>query len=133
MPALGRSRAGHKAKRIGEAFEALIARSAARDDITAIRIPDSCRRVRRGASIQLMQIRSPFDYVLLRCGQAITMDAKTVDADTFSYSSICQHQIHSLSLCARDALQSGYLIWYRLSDRVVWHPAQTVTLPRRWL
>jgi penicillin-binding protein-related factor A (putative recombinase) len=121
MPTLGRVRAGHKARSIGQTFEKMIELSAARDNITAVRIPDSCKPTRRGASMGLVRIRSPFDYVLLSSGYGITLDAKTTAGSTFAFSDICQHQLHSLSRCADQAFLSGYLIWYRTPDMVAFH------------
>lgn len=121
MPTLGRIRAGHKARTVGSSFEEMIARAAARLNITAIKIPDSCRTIRGPRGIDLQRIRSPFDYVLLKGSIAVTLDAKTVEGSTFPYSSLCPYQLQSLALCGRDAFRSGYLIWFRSSDLITFH------------
>jgi penicillin-binding protein-related factor A (putative recombinase) len=74
----------------------------------------------------LIPVFTPFDYILFSQGYAITFDAKTVDANTFSYSQIEKHQVASLSRAAENALRSGYLIWFRPLDLVSFIPVSTL-------
>jgi penicillin-binding protein-related factor A (putative recombinase) len=122
MSALRRVRAGHAAKSFGRAFENLILSCAGRDAVTVIRIPDGCETRRGPRGLQLVRVRTPFDYVALKNGYAVVFDAKTVDGSTFPRSACTPHQLHSLGVCAVNAVRSGYVIWYRETDEVAFHP-----------
>jgi hypothetical protein len=132
MATLRKIYAGHTARAWGKKFEQMIELCASRDGITMIRIPDGCetRRGPHGKPI-IRRVRSPFDFVALKNGSAIIFDAKTVDGNTFSRSAITPHQMESLSRCAVDAQQSGYLVWYRFHDTVAFHPVEQLVAMKR--
>lgn len=113
-----RSRAGFRSKRNGQAFEEMVRYRATKIDATLIKIPDGCRRINSPGGIKLLPVKTPFDFVLMKRGYCITMDAKTVEEATFAYSQIDKQQLASLKTCDRDALRSGYLIWFRTPDLV---------------
>lgn len=122
MPTHTRQRAGHTARANGKIFEEMIFRAAARDNLTTIKIPDSCQPKYIRGKLENVRIRSPFDYVILSQHIAVTLDAKSTTGGSFPFSCIDPHQVRSLADCARDAYRSGYLIWYQDPDLFAFHP-----------
>lgn len=124
MPTIKRIRAGKIAKSIGRGFENICLGSAERDGMVLVRIPDGCEtrktRSREGWRNALIRVRSPFDYCLFFDGRAAVFDAKTIDANTFAYSSIDPYQLHHLKGCARAGVSAGYCIWFRPQNMVCW-------------
>jgi hypothetical protein len=129
VPTYARTKAGHKAKAIGQQFENMIMLWAARSDISCVRLPDGCKPFRGPKGISLKRVTTPFDFALFRSGRGIVMDAKTVMGHTFPYSAVTYHQIVSLVSCAH-AHRAGYLVWYRELDTVAFHPAAQLQLLR---
>jgi len=115
---LSRHKAGIKAKNFGQAFENILLNKASYENLSLIKIPDGCRRVNTPKGLRLIPVNTPFDFVLMQCGYAITFDAKTVDQFTFWYSLIDRKQLFSLNNCAKNSLRSGYLIWFRKPDLI---------------
>jgi len=125
MATIRRMRAGAKAKSIGSAFEHLILSSGSRDGVAIVRIPDGCQTKRwrgpNGLATKLIRVHSPFDFCAFHLGRSIVFDAKTIESGRFGHSAIKQHQLHYLNQCGRHVAASGYLIWYREEDAVIWH------------
>lgn len=121
MPTYRRVKAGRLAKAVGEQFENFIISRSRANNITCVRIPDGCKHVRGPKGYSLKRVPTPFDYVLLKNTKAVIIDAKTVDSEVFKYSSIIHHQMMSLYQCSKDALASGYLVWHRPIDRVIFY------------
>lgn len=113
-----KQRQGYDARRNGQVFEEMVRHRATRIDATLIKIPDGCRRVQGPKGLRLLPVTTPFDFVLMHRGYCITMDAKTTDNATFTYSQLDRQQLQSLYVCDQNALRSGYLIWFRKPDLV---------------
>ena len=130
MPTYKRIRAGAVAKQIGQRFEEILHNMCGHQAITCIRIPDGCKQARGPQGYKLLRVKSPFDFVLLKSGLAITVDAKTIDSERFTYSDIKQHQVQSLLNCAKNAHTSGYIVWHRPTDAVVFYSVFTLAALR---
>lgn len=121
---MGHRAGGIKAKREGKGFEAFIEKVSKMQDILAIRIPDSCRRIGPRPR-DLIQIKSPFDYILIsRNGDVCLCDTKTVDSKSFNHSAINMNQVSYLLAAQTRGVKSGYLICFRPLDMIVFYPAQ---------
>lgn len=116
--ATNRQRAGRLAKKAGEAFEQYFEAVCRRSQVTCVRIPDGCRSYKdRFGKLNLRRVKTPFDYMITKDGWTACIDCKTVDANTFSHSSIDPDQLRSLVETGK-SVPSGYLVWFRKSDKV---------------
>jgi penicillin-binding protein-related factor A (putative recombinase) len=104
--------AGKKAKIAGDNFESLFENQCLVQSISVVAIPNSCKRVSR---FKLIQIKSPFDFVLCYKKRAAFIDTKSTKQKTFSHSMIDQHQVRELSKLSPGGV-SGYII--ALLDKV---------------
>ena len=123
MPTFNKVRSGKIAKLAGQQFELILDQRCRSEGITAIRIPDGCRQVRSRNGYTLLRVATPFDFCLLYKTHAITIDCKTIEKNNFTHSNLKDHQVHSLYNCSKNALQSGYIIWYRDINEVYFHPS----------
>ena len=113
---------GLKAKQFGSAFEELFTVACNRSGMSCVRIPDGCRQYydKRSGRLALTRVQSPFDFLIARDGLAAVLDTKTVDAESFKFSDIVEHQLKSL-LSVGHSLNAGYLVWFRPLNLVVWY------------
>ena len=76
--------------------------------------------------------KSPFDFIIAKNGKAVFFDAKSLDATTFTRSACKPHQIDSLAGFEMSGLTSGFIVWLRQSNEVVFFRAsQLKALPPR--
>jgi hypothetical protein len=115
-----RQRAGKLAKDAGTTFEMLFEAHCNRHQIGFVKIPDGCRRVRTSWGVKLVPVRTPFDFVICKQGMAAALDCKTINKTRFSYTALDLHQLEALAKISAHIV-SGYIIWYRESDRVCFY------------
>lgn len=101
---------------MGALFENLFENRAKRGGITVTRMPDGCRQLGKD---KLIRVATPFDWILSYQGQACLIDTKTTDGDRFPFSKIEAHQARELLKHHEAGTIAGYVIWFRLSDEVV--------------
>jgi len=71
----------------------------------------------------LIQVKSPFDWVLSYQGKAAVIDTKSTANASFSNSGIDGHQVgHMLAHAVHNTI-GGYVVWLRLENQVVFIPA----------
>jgi penicillin-binding protein-related factor A (putative recombinase) len=99
--------AGLRAKRTGDYFENLLMFFAGRAGFNFIKIPSGCKTV---GGTKLIRVKSPFDFILSSKELTIFCDAKTTEANSFSFSQIDQDQVRNLALVKNDFSLSGYII-----------------------
>jgi len=128
MPPYSRHRSGRLAHKIGQTFETILGNVSRHQGICCIRIPDGCRQVRGAKGYQLLRVSTPFDYVLFLNGKSIVLDTKTVQAKTFTHSAIKDHQLRELNRCQPHVHSSGYLVWHRGVDQVVFYLSHLLTV-----
>lgn len=76
--------------------------------------------------------KSPFDFIIAKNGKVVFFDAKSLDATTFTRSACKPHQIESLAGFEMSGLTSGFIVWLRQSNEVVFFKAsQLKGLPPR--
>lgn len=107
---------GLKAKRQGQSFENIFEVACRNHGLAVTRIPDSCRRV--GAN-KLIQTKSPFDFVISYAGRSAMIDTKSCDGKAFPYSKIDPRQVLNLVDHEKEGTLSGYVVWLREIDAVV--------------
>lgn len=117
---------GRRAKALGTSWEAIIERKCIREQIMHVRIPDGCRQIGKQ---KLIRVRSPLDYVLIKEGKTVFLDAKTINADTLSYSFLhdsksTSHQLETMRRISVNKCRAGLLIWFRLSNIISFIDAQ---------
>ncbi len=110
-------------KEIGNGFEATFKQMAQMRGWAVVRIPDGCKHVGGGA---LIPVKSPFDYVLARDGDAIFLDCKQTASATFSHSEIAEHQMNELLSLECEGHRSGYMIFFSKSCQMVFFDATTL-------
>lgn len=114
---------GIQSKRSGDSFEKLFVHACQIYDFAITRIPDGCRQL---SNKRLIRIKSPWDFVISYQGHTALIDTKTVQGDTFPYSSITPHQVKALCDHANHGAMTGYVVWLRKTDRVIFIPAFTL-------
>lgn len=121
MKSFSRQLAGLKAKKEGQAFESLFEVLCAKEGIAVTRIPDSCRVI--GAN-RYVRVKSPFDWVISCKGSKFLIDTKSVAGSTIPYSLIDEFQVSEMAKHAGDFDTSGYVVWLRETDRIVFIPTR---------
>lgn len=111
---------GKKARANGAVFEQIFERRAKSQGWVFIRFPLGCRRVGRNT---LLQIKTPLDCILVKDGRAIFVDLKSTGINNFSHSMVTPHQVEVLKAIECEHLSSGYIVWFRESDEVVFFGA----------
>lgn len=109
---------GLKAKHAGATFEKIFKTAASRERVHCERMPDGCRRV---SKFKLIQVRTPFDYIIASYGRVAFIDVKTFEHEHLRHSDIKEHQLESLYNLGWHA-PSGYVVWFRKSNSVVFYP-----------
>lgn len=105
---------GSNAK-IGRSFETIFERLVQSQRIAITRIPDGCRRV---GKVSLIQMPTPWDWVLSYNGKTALIDTKTT-LGTFPHSKITDHQIKAMIEHVVHGAKAGYVIWFRQTDHIV--------------
>jgi len=109
---------GKLSKQVGTTFEKVFEAHCSQRQIAFVKIPDGCRRVQTLAGLRLIPVKTPFDFFICKNGKSATLDCKTINGSNFTYSQCDQDQVTALSLTG-EHIPSGYLIWFRETDRVV--------------
>lgn len=112
-------KAGKKAKDAGNYFESIFEFNCENQKISYVKIPTGSKIVRSRGRIIPVNIKTPFDYVIGKNGKAAFLDCKTIESGNFSYSMIVPHQLESLVKFENEGFKSGYLIFYRDVNKVV--------------
>lgn len=120
MPTIRRVLAGKKSKLNGQMFENLLESSAYRQGWEVIKIPDGCRQIGQG---KMIRISSPFDFVMVKKGHCLFIDAKSCIAKSFGNSMITPHQVLKLSRVQACGFLSGYICNFSSLNKVVFFPA----------
>lgn len=115
-----RSRSALMAKRVGEFFEDIFQSSCMKNRIVCTRIPDGCRRI---GPQRLIQVKTPWDFVITYGGKSAFIDTKTHDDKCFRHSFIEKHQVEEMVKHVFQGGIGGYVIWLREIDSVFFMPA----------
>lgn len=106
---------GKKARLEGIQFEELLHREALRENILVVRMPLGCKRIGKN---KLIQIKTPFDFVLVHNGQSVFIDCKSFDSDRITHSQLTTHQVIALTRIEEKGCTAGYAIWLRKASCV---------------
>jgi penicillin-binding protein-related factor A (putative recombinase) len=116
---------GLKAKEIGDLFEKILMASCLQHRISCVRIPNGTRLFKTKSGVVLPKLtKSPFDFIVAKRGLSACIDTKTIDSGNFSYSMIKLHQVISLINLHDELIPSGYLVWFRDIDQMVFFDAK---------
>jgi len=119
-----RRQAGLSAKRHGQAFEEVFVRSCGHNKGLAItRFPEGCKRV---GLKKLIQVKTPWDWVVTHKGRTALLDTKSIAGAFFPHSAIEPHQIDEMLPHVHCGAIAGYVIWLRLINHVIFIPASTL-------
>lgn len=101
----------------GIRWEMYLQRQANREGAVLVQMPLGCKRVGKR---KLVQIKTPFDFCLVKNGVAIFIDCKFFqDKKSIAYSDMTPHQVESLfELEKYGKATSGYLIYFESIDLV---------------
>lgn len=121
---------GRRAKAFGTSWEEVVKRSCIREGIECLKIEDGCKRVSKDRFIPR---RQPLDFVLIKNGKCVLLDAKTINADTLSYSYINEspsisRQLEVMRRISLHKVRAGMLVWFRLSNYISFIDAQLLTI-----
>ena len=108
--------AGKKAKTRGQQWENLLRSSAGFEGWYTVRLPDGCKQISQN---NIIRVKTPFDFIFVRNGNAIFADAKTTKAKNFSRSMIDPFQVKELAAISNQGLVAGYIIRFELTDQVI--------------
>lgn len=114
---------GLKAKLEGDSFENAFIRACQRYSIVWTRMPLGCKRIGRGPR-DLIQIKTAFDFILSYQGQTALIDTKSIAGSRFKPSQITTHQLSELMAHEGAGTPSGYVIWMRALDEVLYVKAE---------
>lgn len=108
---------GKAQQAFGSLFEELFHMTCGRTQGMAVtRFPDGCRVVGKN---KVIRIKTPCDWILTFGGVTALIDTKTTESDSFPFSKIEKHQVKEMAIHAQSGARSGYVIWFRKSDDVV--------------
>lgn len=117
--------AGAKAKSMGDLFERMMKLSCAAERIHCERIPDGCKVFKTRSGVVLpKKVNTPFDFVIAKNGKSANIDTKTIESGNFSYSMIKMHQVVSLLNFYDNKIPSGYLVWFRDVNQMIFFDAK---------
>lgn len=112
---MSNQRRGWLAKKDGEEWEKIIFKSAQMQGILPIIMPLGARRI---GIHKLVQIKTPFDMILIFEGRSVYIDAKSLDSDRITYSQLTPHQVNTLAAIEEKGCTAGYLIFFRPENAV---------------
>lgn len=115
---------------VGRQWESILERKANREGVLYIRIPDGCRQL---GLKKIVRVRSPLDYVLVKDGRTVFVDAKTVDSEVMSYSFLhnsksTTHQLELMRRVSLEKVRAGLLVWFREPNVVSYFDAQLLSV-----
>lgn len=112
--------AGLRAKRQGQAFEDIFYRACVAKRVAITRFPEGCRRI---GPKRLVQVKTPFDWVVSYKNRTALIDTKSVSGAFFPNSAIEGHQVSEMLKHAEHGTIGGYVVWLRLVNHVIFIPA----------
>jgi hypothetical protein len=115
-----RMQRGRVAKAAGNHFEQLFEVMCERNKLCVTRFPDGCKRV---SAKQLVQVKTPWDWIVTHRGTTAFIDTKTSCELSFPHSKITEHQILEMIRHELHGAIAGYVIWLRKANVVVFVPA----------
>jgi hypothetical protein len=118
-----RIRGGMRAKREGDAFQNFFFSSCHYAGIYAVRFPDGAKRTMRGGRPHLIQVQTPFDFILIGHGNSAYVDTKSISDDVVTYSFLTQHQVGVLFDIENRGLKAGYVVHFKLTNQVYFFKA----------
>lgn len=101
---------GLVAKRAGSQWENVLRHHAGLQGIKVIPIPPACKWI---SPTKIMPAKSPFDFIMVKNGRALFVDAKSTKKNTFTYSDCDQDQLYWLGECAAGGARAGYIVSFR--------------------
>jgi hypothetical protein len=113
-----RGKVGNKNRIEGNFFEHVFVSQARSNGFLVIKMPLGCRRIKAGAGMKLIQVKTPFDYILVKDGKSLFVDCKSFDNDHMVYSYLTEHQIETLSAIEEKKACAGYVVHLRLTKEV---------------
>jgi hypothetical protein len=118
-----RSQAGYFAKKVGDAFEELFKAACNRAQLVWIRVPNGAQLYKdKFGTLRTKLVQSPFDFLITANGLSAVVDCKTFEGNSLTYSQIKDHQLDALLKAGR-SINSGYIVWFRELDAVVFFSA----------
>lgn len=112
---------GRQSQIQGQQFENILQLHCNQQNVLFIKLPVGAKPIGKNRWIKQ---QSPFDFILVHNGSTVFLDCKTLDQDSFSYSRITHHQVISLRATREHGCLSGYLVWHRPSNQVVFYEVQ---------
>lgn len=114
---------GNRTRVIGLEFENIILKQARMQGLYVRKEPIAARRF---GLKSLYQIKSDYDFKLILppLGICVFLDAKSTEDTKFVYSKLVPHQVGALLEIQRAGCLSGYLIWFRTINRVIFFDAE---------
>lgn len=104
-----------KARSDGAQWEKIIFKIALSQGVLPIVMPLGARRI---GPFKLVQIKTPFDLILIHNGLSVFVDAKSIDSDRIAFSHLTEHQVNTLSAIEEKGATAGYLIYFRPENAV---------------
>jgi penicillin-binding protein-related factor A (putative recombinase) len=112
---------GIKSQTFGSLFEGIFARRARSvRGLALTKFPQGARIVGKN---KIVKIKTPCDWILTFNGVTALIDTKTTDATSFPFSKIKPHQVDEMLKHYIAGSVSGYVIWYRKTDDVIFVPS----------
>lgn len=118
---------GAKAKQEGASFEHMVEKHCRIAGVNFVNIPMGAKMVRGMGGMKMIPVRTAFDYVLAKNGIATFIDAKSTSDGTFKFKLIKEHQLNSLLGLERAGFTAGYLVFFRLQNKVVFFSAKILS------
>ena len=111
----------------GKQFEVLFEKIALHRGFFPVRIPNGFQ-ITQNRPLKGFMVKSPFDFILEHeeHGTAF-LDLKTIATKKFPVALIKPHQIRILDKLSRNHI-SGFLVWFRKTDRIVFFKAHHAVL-----
>jgi len=111
--------AGWRAKNNGRGFEQQFILACYSKKVAVTRIPDGCKRI---SKVRLLQVKTPFDFIVSYAGRTALVDTKTCE-NRFFNSSIDPDQISAMQSHAKVGVLVGYVIQFREHNLVGFVPS----------
>lgn len=119
------SHTGPKNQKIGKGFEHIFEITARLNGILPLNMPLAARRI---GLKRLIQVKSPFDYVIMKNGRSAFIDCKTFNSVNITYSQLTTHQVEILARIQETNQVAGYVCWMRRSNMVYFIPGKTLAM-----
>lgn len=123
-------RKGNQNRLLGLHFEQAIQMQSNLQQVHFVRIKQQAEWRKTPQGLKLFPAKSGFDYVLIKKGSSVFIDAKSFDQKRITCSMITPHQVHEMAAIQRAGALAGYLCWLRDINRVVFHEASRLVMIR---